>query len=277
MWKGWKQGESAEAELGTCVYNHGIIKPLFRYLLVPSGSHNGQKLVAYVYNSKYIALVNLKNNQMQKFYLPNISINGFCWFPDDKKILYVGCEKVDNLLYISNLCTFDFETKKTEKITSYTTPCRIPSFALSPDGKRIVYGLITSDMPSSDMLVNIIDIDAKKEEVIPFHGFDFAWSPDGKTIAMYGRYSGNDRVENGGRIILYDVATKTYKRLDKPGGDNAYMRESNLSYSPDGKYIAFVRNENDSKRTLWMMDSDGTHRRLLIGNRRFILHVNWSR
>ena len=67
----------------------------------------------------------------------------------------------------------------------------------------------------SGRLVKVLDVRTGKKEILPFSGGNFAWSPDGKTIAFNGIY----QKEYGPKIILYDVKTKDFVRLEKYGGD----------------------------------------------------------
>ena len=78
----------------------------------------------------------------------------------------------------------------------------------------------------------------------PFGGIEqLAWSPDGNTIAYTCRKkSGLDyAVSTNSDIYLYDIATGTHTNLTE--GNMGY--DTNPSYSPDGKYIAWLSMERD--------------------------------
>ena len=78
----------------------------------------------------------------------------------------------------------------------------------------------------------------------PFGGIEqLAWSPDGKTIAYTCRKkSGLDyAISTNSDIYLYDIATGTHTNLTE--GNMGY--DTNPSYSPDGKYIAWLSMERD--------------------------------
>jgi dipeptidyl aminopeptidase/acylaminoacyl peptidase len=78
----------------------------------------------------------------------------------------------------------------------------------------------------------------------PFGGIEqLAWSPDGKTIAYTCRKkSGLDyAISTNSDIYLYDIATGTHTNLTE--GNMGY--DTNPSYSPDGKHIAWLSMERD--------------------------------
>ncbi len=269
----WSGGKTAQDNLGTCVYDDGRVKKLYRNYIAPSVSLDGSKLIATINFDRRVAVVDFKNNSVKEYTIANNTIMGYNWFPGNKKVAYAGSDRTNIKTTVWNVCTFDLETEKIEKITSYTEINHtIRSIALSPDAKYIVYSFQLGQEAGTGQVVKIINIETKEEEELPFNANSLCWSPDGKTIAMQGIY----KKEYGSRIIIYDIKSKTYKKLDKPGGDKAYMWESDLAYSPDGKKIAFVRNENSGMRTLCVMNADGTNRQK-IHSSRYIASVSWSK
>ena len=96
-------------------------------------------------------------------------------------------------------------------------------------------------------IINCIDLleDTPYESPMkPFGGIEqLAWSPDGKTIAYTCRKkSGLDyAISTNSDIYLYDIATGTHTNLTE--GNMGY--DTNPSYSPDGKYIAWLSMERD--------------------------------
>ena len=78
----------------------------------------------------------------------------------------------------------------------------------------------------------------------PFGGVEqLAWSPDGKTIAYTCRKKAGLEyaVSTNSDIYLYDLATGTHTNLTE--GNMGY--DTNPSYSPNGKYIAWQSMERD--------------------------------
>ena len=96
-------------------------------------------------------------------------------------------------------------------------------------------------------IINCIDLleDTPYESPMkPFGGIEqLAWSPDGKTIAYTCRKkSGLDyAISTNSDIYIYDIATGTHTNLTE--GNMGY--DTNPSYSPDGKYIAWLSMERD--------------------------------
>lgn len=79
------------------------------------------------------------------------------------------------------------------------------------------------------------------------HVRSFDWSPDGKKIVY-----DDDRDAQPMTIVV--VASG--RRLALPPG-------SSPRWAPDGKHISFLRPGTSPLNTLWVIDSDGSHRRLL--------------
>ena len=96
-------------------------------------------------------------------------------------------------------------------------------------------------------IINCIDLlegTPYESPMKPFGGIEqLAWSPDGKTIAYTCRKkSGLDyAISTNSDIYLYDLATGTHTNLTE--GNMGY--DTNPSYSPDGKYIAWLSMERD--------------------------------
>lgn len=99
-----------------------------------------------------------------------------------------------------------------------------------------------------------------------FNHTGFDWSPDGKTMYVSGiRKPDAEYLRNDSEIYSVNLTTLEVKTLtDRLGPDG------NPTVSPDGKLIAYVG--YDDKRytnhvsSLYLMNSDGTGKRLLAGN-----------
>lgn len=99
-----------------------------------------------------------------------------------------------------------------------------------------------------------------------FNHTGFDWSPDGRTMYVSGiRKPDAEYLRGDSEIYSVNLATLEIKTLtDRLGPD------SNPTVSPDGKLIAYVG--YDDKRytnhvsSLYLMNSDGTGKRLLAGN-----------
>ena len=109
-------------------------------------------------------------------------------------------------------------------------------------------GIANPESPIKDLeIINCIDLlegTPYESPMKPFGGIEqLAWSPDGKTIAYTCRKKSglNYAISTNSDIYLYDIATGTHTNLTE--GNMGY--DTNPSYSPDGKYIAWLSMERD--------------------------------
>jgi len=93
----------------------------------------------------------------------------------------------------------------------------------------------------------------------------FSWSPDGKQIA-YARGP-----EFHGQIIVLDVDGSGAKRLT-----TGRLGSANPAFSPDGRLIAFNREDKADYRQIWVMNADGSQKRKLTRSRQFNESPDWS-
>ncbi len=90
----------------------------------------------------------------------------------------------------------------------------------------------------------------------PFRFTAYQWSPDEKQILFISAPPEREylsRLTPAGNIFLYDVHSKSFRRLT-----NVTEPQYNVKFSPDGKYLGFVRNNN-----IYVIDvQSGVERRL---------------
>jgi len=120
----------------------------------------------------------------------------------------------------------------------------------SPDGGRVAYlSNRKSDFAITELRVKDLGTGAVKTIARNVDN-RFSWSPDGKRLyynrAPRGRFD----------IYVYDFDTKEERKL------TLGLRAKDPAVSPDGKRIAFVRNE-DGTNNLGVMNADGTKIRYL--------------
>jgi len=267
------EGKDWRDNSGLCVLIGSGVKNLYRYLKSPCASFDGKKLIATTNeDNKTIVLVNLENASMKKYPMGRYAGSGN-WFPNSSKIAYIASDGP-----VRNIYTYDFETGKEEKITNYTEEMRtIYSLSISPDGKNIVYDIRRTSKVGSGRFIKILNLKTNKEQILPFNGHHATWSPRGNTIALIGAHEEDGKSDRKILVRLYNVSKGTFKTLEKEGGEKAYLTTLDLVYSPDGRKIAYVRNEMNGRHTLWTMNSDGTNHRKILDDGYEILNINWSK
>jgi Tol biopolymer transport system component len=94
------------------------------------------------------------------------------------------------------------------------------------------------------------------------------WSPDGKLIAFEHETSPGQPTAN--RSVALISARGTGLRELTPTGPEPQptgrVRDGNPAFTPDGKWIVFVRNRGQVDRGLWIMRTDGSGLRRLTSN-----------
>ena len=115
----------------------------------------------------------------------------------------------------------------------------------------------------SDKAVDLIAGEPYESPMLPFGGIEqFAWSPDGKTVAYTCRKKAGTEYTKStdSDIYLYNIETGDVKNLCKlPGTDDLNMGyDTNPSFSGDGRYIAWLSMERDGYESdinrLYVMD-----------------------
>lgn len=118
----------------------------------------------------------------------------------------------------------------------------------SPDGKRIGF-VAAADDGAGIYIVTSSGGPATKLIDLPSWSFGLDWSPDGRTLAYSDAGPGE-----APRIVLLDLASKAARPIAIGGSSAADVKPV---FSPDGKRIAFIRNDALDRQQIAVVDIDG--------------------
>ncbi len=189
-----------------------------------------------------LVLIDLAGNIKETIYSSGVfeSITDAYFSPDDSKIMLVlsrydeGTEEIAP--QNSSFLVIDLETKTVIK--------RIENFELSsnltfnetpwsPDGSRIVYGIIDArininDKPVSQSSVEtglyILDLKTETSELVAPDGNNGIWIPNGEKIAYF----------KNGDLWIYDLTKKDHQVFYE---SKSFERLNIIHWSPDGLYL----------------------------------------
>ncbi len=122
--------------------------------------------------------------------------------------------------------------------------------AWSRDGRWIAF---ISDMDGEYQLYVVPSKGGKARRLTSFPGFKYEplWSPDSKKILFY---------THDNRLYMVEVAEAKVKQIDF----NPVSEISDYTWSPDSRFVAYVKREKSGNSDIWIYDVEkGTKRRLL--------------
>jgi Tol biopolymer transport system component len=136
----------------------------------------------------------------------------------------------------------------------------------SPDGRMVAFGgpaasPINPRQPAIWSELWVVTLEGLEIDVVPdVFASDLEWSPDGNQLAMVSGHT--DPVDSNrwrdGAISLYSVGSGEIRALVGPSG------VSSLSWSPDGRRIAFQRGTPEGRnQEIWVAEVDGSAEYLL--------------
>jgi len=186
-----------------------------RYLAFVSGRQEGK--------GGQIWLLDRRGGEAQRITQIKGGVSEYQWSPDSRRIVVVVDEETDSAL------KKDTAEKKTPK------PIVIDRYQFKRD--------VTGYLQTKRSHLSIFDVDTKKVEALT-DGLDddggASWSPDGKSIAFVRTPTREpSQVENSDIYVIEARAGAQPKRLTDFAGPD----DGRLSWSPDSRWIAFVRGD----------------------------------
>jgi Tol biopolymer transport system component len=116
--------------------------------------------------------------------------------------------------------------------------------AWSPDGRQIAFIRFSADQL---MLHLISPLGGGERKVTEVGGWIVSWSPDGKNIAFEDRKSPKDP------STIWSLSVETLEKKQMTAPDASYFGDSWPVFSPDGRYLAFVRRMDEVRSALYVM------------------------
>jgi dipeptidyl aminopeptidase/acylaminoacyl peptidase len=146
-----------------------------------------------------------------------------------------------SLFVVSNAGAQGLVSKDLSKLRS------VGSVALSPDGRQVAYSVVLRDEPGRPY-GQLWMMELTTQKSIRFggdqdRGGGAVWSPDGRWVAFFGRLGD----KHGLMIAKPDASDVTV--LASPEGTNSPLpgTGNELTWSPDGKQIAYISSTPDSR------------------------------
>ena len=195
--------------------------------------------------------------------------------PDGSRVAYAMVVKANDT---ARIVTSAIDGSDLRKLTKNKAVDAYPAW--SPDGTQIVF-YSDRDLSAGFFHMYIMDSDGSNERSLVSSVMSTehppVWSPDGSRIAFVTFQAGFVGGESGNRPDRHIVHTI---RPDGSGLIELGDAASSPAWSPDGRRIAFVREEGDETRGLYTMDPDGGDQRLLWSfdrnHRLWYNNLSWS-
>lgn len=188
---------------------------------------------------------------------PGLDVAG-AWSPDGELLALSRAEGANSDLYLLEARTGETVRRLTDDPGVDTSP------AWSPDGQELVF---VSDRRGPPGLWRIAR-DGGAPEPLATDGYltNPDWSPHDPVI-VYQRRTGSDRFA----LIRRNLDTGATRRLTPPG-----MNAQGPAFSPDGRYVVFVRADEVGGHRLWRVEADGDRAVPVGGPDREAFQPDWS-
>ena len=145
--------------------------------------------------------------------------------------------------------------------------------AWSPDGRQIAFcrGAASGDNNFIPHEIYVLPVDGGKERKAAEGWRGVSWSPDGKTLAFAQLPNGAaDPARESGGIFALSLETGQHRTLTTGHRDKVPI------FSPNGRWVAFVREVSSTASDIFVVSSDGGTIRQLTSDRRQIRGCTWT-
>ena len=166
----------------------------------------------------------------------------------------------------------DGDEKPPQRVSGGETEALSPAW--SPDGKRIAYLKFRGSTGS----LALRDLESGEEKILcpvfpsryglPTRHLD--WSPDGQWLAVDDAESLHEALG----IFLVSVATGQRRRLTRT--ENIHIGDVDPRFSPDGRYLSFIRSFHRAHQELFVTSLDGGEPRQLTFDGKQISGQDWT-
>jgi len=183
--------------------------------------------------------------------------------PDGKQIAFTwDGEKGDNVdIYVKLI-----GEGTPLRLTTDPAPDRNPSW--SPDGRFIAFVRV---LKNEKVLMTIPALGGPERKVIGFKGNPYAmWSPDGKYFAI----NSSDSPDELSNIVL--VSAETGEKRKVTSSPSQFNGDRGGRFSPDGKWIAFIRSLNFAVEDIYLVPVSGGEPRRLTNDNLEIQGLDWT-
>lgn len=155
-----------------------------------------------------------------------------------------------------------------------------PSFA--HDGSKLAFVRATYDAPTAGSAALpselwLMSASGSNQQRIAALGAvnSPSFSPDDSLLVVVGNSALNGA---GSYVYLIDTKTREIRRLTYPSEGANVEWDLDVAWSPDGRNIAFLRDENtpEAYSQLWLMSPDGSDARKVYAPGKYMRDLGWS-
>ncbi len=206
-------------------------------------------------NYSNLFVYDISKNSSNQIFKENLNISSVQWNQNSSEIFFLAKLEDEKFTQLYSVSKDGGSPKKV-----FSDNANILSYQISPDGRKIAFvrlddisskktellskgfdaEIYEEEYQNRNLYIYNINENKIKQVTSAISVFEFDWSPDSKSIAA--AIAERNLVDDSymfKRIFIVDTETGAkYKLVENPG------KLTNLSFSPDGKHLAFVSAAN---------------------------------